>query len=102
MTVLCVPVNISVCQVPHCDHKDPKKCSAKCALYTKDLDAIHEKNMREAAMAEAAKIEAEGLGTQQPKVAGLFGGAEEVKPTATKVDVESILRAPPAKRPRTR
>ena len=76
-----------------------------CPLWTKDLDAEHEKAMREAAVAEAAKVEAESATSkvsQEAKVAGLFGDEDARKQRADKtkvhIDVDSILQAPNKKR----
>ncbi|CAB9510225.1 protein ligase RNF216 [Seminavis robusta] len=93
------------CQIPHCQHRKgkDKKCSG-CPLWTKDLDATHNKEMREAALSEAARLEAEASASglqQQEKKAGLFGQTEDkaksLQPAKVKVDVESILQAPKAR-----
>ena len=51
--------------------------------------------MREAAVAEAARVEAES--TVQSKKVGLFGN-EAQNATQVKIDVESILQAPAKRR----
>lgn len=93
------------CQIPHCDHSNPKKCKYKCALYTKDAEE-DARRMREAAMAEAKRVEEEmGANTsQKEKNKGLFTQTEprqSAKPSASfHVDVDSILKAPTRKAPR--
>jgi hypothetical protein len=86
------------CQAPHCQHiKGDKKCKG-CPLWTKDLDAVHNKEMREAALQEAKLVAEETAGSisLQTKKVGLFDSkgeqtaAAKVKP----IDVESILQAP--------
>lgn len=64
------------CQIPHCTHKDKKKCKNKCPLWTGGTSADDEKASREAALAEATKL--------------------ALKPAeGVQIDVDSILRAPP-------
>lgn len=86
------------CQQPHCTHE---KCGV-CPLWTKDLDAEHEKNMREAALAEAKRVEAEASAAssqRQTKKAGLFGQEGKPKSAANvNIDVDSILQAPKRRR----
>lgn len=84
------------CQTPLCEHKNGD-CKG-CPLWTKDLDAEHNKEMREAALKEAKLVAEESAGSiaVSTKKAGLFDSKGEhaasvkVKP----IDVESILQAP--------
>lgn len=58
--------------------------------------------MRQAALEEAARVEAEATTTAtQPRKAGLFGDDQPNASTKLRVDVEAILQGP-AKRQRTR
>ena len=56
--------------------------------------------MREAALAEAARVEAEAAVAPQEKKAGFFGNDADSKPAAApvKVDVNAILAAPNKRR----
>jgi hypothetical protein len=47
------------CNTPFCQHLNRSDCGGKCPLYSKDLDAEDAKAAREAAEAEAAKVQAE-------------------------------------------
>jgi hypothetical protein len=92
------------CQTPHCEHKKGDKNCKGCPLWTKDLDAEHNREMREAALQEAKRVAEEIAGSiaLHTKKAGLFGSKDEdtasakVKP----IDVESILQVPKRLHPR--
>lgn len=84
-----------VCQTPHCTHKNCKKCP----LWTKDLDAIHAKEVRDAAVSEAARVEAESANAipVANKAAAMFDDGDKkpaAVPRSVHVDVDRILRAP--------
>lgn len=85
------------CQKPHCTHGTCKMCP----LWTKDLNAIHSKEVRDAAVAEAARVEAESAeaaATTETKRTSMFADDDgDKKPAAVAkvhIDVESILQAP--------
>ena len=86
---------VLVCQTPHCTHK---KCN-KCPLWTKDLDAIHAKEVRDAAVSEAARVEAESAKfvPEEKKAAAMFDDGDKkpaAVPKSVHVDVDRILQAP--------
>ena len=71
-----------------------------CPLWTTDLAAIHAKEVRDAAMAEAARVEAEGAKAKEmedsKKTALFASNDEDRKPAAVapRIDVDAILQAP--------
>ena len=94
------------CQTPHCNHSDPKKCKNKCPLYTTDPKE-DERRSREAALAEAKRVEEEmaakfAKSVSDEKKPQLFGVEDDrkqpAKPKNVHIDVDSILRGPGRRR----
>lgn len=84
------------CQKPHCTHADPKKCQYKCPLYTNsyELEIQDREAAREAALSEAAKVNAEN-NTRREENQGIprrWGSTRTQTPR--NVDVEGILAVP--------
>lgn len=78
------------CQIPHCSHRTSKECKYKCPLYTNsdDLDIQDREAVREAALAEASRVETESANVRDRK------HDRKRAATGVRIDVESILEQP--------